>query len=237
MRQKDMEKSMENLHEIRQSLNWEETLISCVKAGQTQRLEEILSLAPKIYRSSRAYDELRFWKNWGIAMTMRVSRAVIHGGLNLQKGYEIFEVYTEKLELAQSDLAVQQYMKEMLIYTADLVNKAQSSKKEAGTFYLKCTQYITQNIFTVIRLDEMAGELSYSRPYLCSRFKKETGMTLTDYIQQSKIEEAQKLLLFSEYDLSEIANVLCFSSQSHFQTVFKKITGVTPMSWRRKRSV
>lgn len=232
-----MEKSNENLYEIRQNLNLEETLLTCVRLGQTQRLEEILSSAPKIYRSSRSYDELRFWKNWGIAMTMRVSRVVIFGGLDLQKGYEISEVYTEKLELAQDYLVVQQVIKEMLIYAADLVNKAQRSQKEAGTFYLKCTRYITQNIFTPIRLNEMATELSYSRPYLCSRFKKETGMTLTDYIQQSKIEEAQKLLLFSEYDLSEIANVLCFSSQSHFQTVFKKITGVTPMSWRRKRSV
>ena len=63
---------------------------------------------------------------------------------------------------------------------------------------------------------------------------EDMGISLSHYIQQKKIEEAKKLLQFSDRSLSEIASLLNFSSQSHFQTIFRKSTGVTPLSYRKQ---
>ena len=53
-----------------------------------------------------------------------------------------------------------------------------------------------------------------------------------DYIQQEKILAAKQLLQFTDHHLSQIAAMLDFSSQSHFQTVFRKVTGEIPMAYR-----
>ncbi|MBD9017086.1 MAG: helix-turn-helix domain-containing protein [Coprococcus comes] len=51
-----------------------------------------------------------------------------------------------------------------------------------------------------------------------------------------KLEEGRRLLQFTNKPISTISTFLCFSSQSHFQTAFKKQFGVTPNEYRRKRS-
>ncbi|WP_442862488.1 helix-turn-helix domain-containing protein [Bacillus sp. USDA818B3_A] len=47
------------------------------------------------------------------------------------------------------------------------------------------------------------------------------------------MEEAKDLLAFSDKSISEISNYLCFSSQSHFQKVFKDYYAITPQAYRK----
>lgn len=84
-----------------------------------------------------------------------------------------------------------------------------------------------------INASTIANALGISSSYLCSAFKKETGMSIVEYIQKEKIELAKKLLLYSEYSLSDISAYLSFSSQSYFQAVFKKLEGKTPNEFRQ----
>ena len=57
-------------------------------------------------------------------------------------------------------------------------------------------------------------------------------MTLTDFILGEKIEEAKRLLRYSDKSLTLIADYLGFSSQSHFTRIFKKYRGQTPREYR-----
>ncbi|MDQ0233070.1 YesN/AraC family two-component response regulator [Metabacillus malikii] len=66
-------------------------------------------------------------------------------------------------------------------------------------------------------------------------FKKEVGISVTEYIQRTKIEEAKKLISFSDYSLSKIHTLLNFTDQSYFTKVFKKYTGYTPKQYRMQR--
>lgn len=101
-------------------------------------------------------------------------------------------------------------------------------------FFRMCAQYVSENLFSSIRAQQMADALGYTRAYLCTRFKQEAGISLSRYIQQEKIAEARRLLQFTDQGLGEIAALLDFSSQSHFQTVFRKVTGETPMVYRHR---
>ena len=122
----------------------------------------------------------------------------------------------------------------MVIDYAEQTEKLRCPHGNEIPFCRKCFQYVSRNINKVIRVDTMAEEFGISRQHLCSRFKKETGVSVLQYIQQEKIKEAERMLRFSERAVSEIASVLGFSSQSHFQTVFKKITGETPITYRER---
>ncbi|MEH7313803.1 helix-turn-helix domain-containing protein, partial [Priestia megaterium] len=68
--------------------------------------------------------------------------------------------------------------------------------------------------------------------YLSKIFKKEVGKSVSQYIQEQRIEEAKKLLQLSNYTISEISTLLNFHDQSYFTTTFKKILGVTPKQYR-----
>ena len=90
-------------------------------------------------------------------------------------------------------------------------------------------KHITEKITTT----DIARELKINRSYLSSQFKKELQMDLSEYINQLKIDEAKRLMLTTDMPLSQIANALGFSSQSHFAAVFKKIENMTPTEFQK----
>ncbi|WP_228928476.1 helix-turn-helix domain-containing protein [Leuconostoc pseudomesenteroides] len=64
-------------------------------------------------------------------------------------------------------------------------------------------------------------------------FKKEYGVTITQFIRQTKVETAKELLIASNLSLLEIAELLSFSTATYFVKTFKKVTGVTPNHFRK----
>lgn len=82
------------------------------------------------------------------------------------------------------------------------------------------------------KLAEVAG---LNASYLSQLFKKENGISVSDYIQRERIEEAKRLIELPGVTLSDIATRLHFNDQSYFTKVFKKYTGVTPRQFRHDR--
>lgn len=76
--------------------------------------------------------------------------------------------------------------------------------------------------------------LGVSASYLSRLFKKETGVSVSTYIRDRKIDMAKNLLRFSDASMIDIANRLAFSSQSHFIQQFKESVGMTPKKYRDK---
>ncbi len=89
-------------------------------------------------------------------------------------------------------------------------------------------------------VDEIAARAGVHPVHLCRSFRKHQGMTIGQYIRGLKVEDARSLLAASELSLSEIASRCGFCDQSHFSSVFKKLTGQTPGQYRataRPRSI
>lgn len=90
-----------------------------------------------------------------------------------------------------------------------------------------CVNYITVHSHCLITLEELAEGSGYTKEYLAKLFKKEMGISVSDYILKSRIDEAKNL--FAEgRSCNEVAQILGFSSQSYFIRQFKKTTGMTP---------
>ena len=94
--------------------------------------------------------------------------------------------------------------------------------------------YIYNNINQRITVSDLADYTGLSPSYLSRLFKKELGISISDYICEKKIEKAENLLKYSDFSFVEIANYLAFSSQSHFIQSFKKSVGLTPKKYRDK---
>ena len=72
--------------------------------------------------------------------------------------------------------------------------------------------------------------------YLSSLFKKEVGIPISDYIQRHRVDEAKKLLVLTNYSISDISTWLNLNDQSYFIKIFKKYTGLTPRGFRNDHS-
>ena len=100
---------------------------------------------------------------------------------------------------------------------------------------IEVNNYVRKHLFEQIRIEKMAFDLGRGRSRLSTDFKKETGENLSDFIVKMKIEEAKKMLSYSEKSIVDIAFYLGFSSQSHFISTFKKYQGCTPKEYRLKK--
>ncbi|MGB3986308.1 MAG: helix-turn-helix transcriptional regulator, partial [Limnochordia bacterium] len=72
-----------------------------------------------------------------------------------------------------------------------------------------------------------------SQYYLSRMFKTVTGLTLIEYLNTIRIQEAQKLLADENLSITEIASLVGYDSQTYFGRMFKRITGLTPREYRK----
>ena len=81
--------------------------------------------------------------------------------------------------------------------------------------------------------DFISRKLEYDYTYLANLFSEVTGTTIEHYIIAHKIERVKELLLYDELNLTQIATKLNYSSVAHLSTQFKKVTGLTPTSFKQ----
>jgi AraC-like DNA-binding protein len=92
--------------------------------------------------------------------------------------------------------------------------------------------YIYEHQTEDLSLGQVAKAVNASSFYFCKLFKKSTGINFIDYISNLRIEKAKNLLLNPDCLVSEIAFEVGFQSLTHFNRVFKKLTGVSPSQYR-----
>ena len=94
--------------------------------------------------------------------------------------------------------------------------------------------YIAGHRGDPIGLDNVARTMHVSTFYFCKVFKKATGLTFTDYLGRVRVEKAKNLLLNPHFRVSEIACTAGFQSLTHFNRIFRKVTGASPTVFREK---
>ena len=94
--------------------------------------------------------------------------------------------------------------------------------------------YITEHYEENLSSQILAEHFGFSLSYFCRYFKKETGETVTDYINSVRLSKAILLLDNTAYSMTEIAETVGYTSLNYFNNKFKEATGVTPL-WYRKR--
>lgn len=97
-------------------------------------------------------------------------------------------------------------------------------------------KFIAGNVGEKLKLDEIASRFYINRYYLSHYFKKETGFTVGQYITNQKVIAAKNLLK-QGFTVTEVSEHLAYNSESHFITVFKKATGITPKRYAKEKEL
>lgn len=103
--------------------------------------------------------------------------------------------------------------------------------KDLNPIFYKIQDYLQNNIGVDFSMDELSKACGYNKDYLYRLIKKTTGMSIIQYINKLKLEEAKRLMKYSELHITEIAYTLGFSSVQYFSRFFKKYLGISPSEY------
>jgi len=96
--------------------------------------------------------------------------------------------------------------------------------------------HIRENISRDLPVAELAQLVGISQYYFSKLFKMSTGTTPHQYVMRQRVERAQECLRETRTALAEVASQVGFETQSHFTSVFRKLVGVTPYTYRQMHS-
>jgi two-component system response regulator YesN len=98
----------------------------------------------------------------------------------------------------------------------------------------KVQAYIAQHLQEELSREDIAASVYLNPAYLSRLFKKETGLSLSDYIVKQRMEKAKALLIDGTCKISSIAEMTGYCHFSHFAKSFKKTVGMTPQQFRKQ---
>ena len=94
--------------------------------------------------------------------------------------------------------------------------------------------YIDNNFKQDLTLDLLAEKAHINKYYLSHTFKENYGYSPINYMLEKRIEEAKHLLVTTDYTLSQLSQILGFSSLSYFSQSFKRIVKISPIEYRKR---
>jgi transcriptional regulator GlxA family with amidase domain len=116
--------------------------------------------------------------------------------------------------------------------TAFAMFKGQKNHKDLAV--IKAQEYIEKNIQEKITLDELAELTALGRRSFERRFKQATNNSVLEYIHRVKIEAAKRSFESSRKNINEVMFDVGYTDTKAFRSIFKKITGLTPVEYRNK---
>lgn len=209
----------------------ENQLLYAISQGQTHKAEQLIDPFPWGSIEPRSADTIRNLKNYMIIMNTLMRKAAEQGSVHPIHIDHLSGYFAQKIELLSHQSDVTRITREM-VYKYCLLVKNHSLK----AYSLPIQKVITNIDFDLtadLSLKAQAVLLKVNPSYLSTLFKKETGSTLTDYVNQKRIEHAILLLNSTSLQVQTIAQHCGIPDVNYFSKTFKKIVGKTPMEYRK----
>ena len=168
-----------------------------------------------------------------VVTTALVCRFCAEGGMALEESFRLSDSYIQRMDRCTNIAEIVILHDQMAL---DYAGRMRALKKYAASSkqVAEAIDYIYVHILERITVNDLADAIGISPTYLSRIFKQETGVAVSEYVRQRKIEVAEALLRFTDHELVDIANMLSYSSQSHFIQHFRSQMSMTPKAYRDK---
>ncbi|MCA0757291.1 response regulator [Paenibacillus sp. N4] len=144
-------------------------------------------------------------------------------------GQLLHENYFSQKELIPNDA-----LKILCLRIAKEVKIGHPASPSNHSFTMEVIEYLKSHYREKIQVQELAERFHYNPVYFGKQFRKETGMSLNEYIHALRIDEAKILLRRTDMKLTEIASYLNYHSTEYFTSKFKVFTNELPSSYKNK---
>ena len=208
----------------------ENALLKAVSHGQIHKA--IMPSLSKICYEKRLTDPIRDLKNYTIILNTLLRKAAESGAVHPLHIDSLSSQFARRIELITSEKGCVALQREMVHKYCLLVKN--HSTKNYSLLVRKVITRIDFDLTADLSLKTQAELLNVNASYLSTLFKKETGSTLTDYVNRKRVEHALFLLNSSTMQIQTIAQYCGIQDVNYFTKTFKKYIGKTPKEYREE---
>jgi len=182
-----------------------------------------------------ARQPLRNIKNNLICFVAVTCRYAADLGADDERCYALSDYYINEIE---NRVEIDNYRDFMLEISKQYIDQVCLGKNETYSLpIIRAIRYIQQSLYEPFNLSKLASAIDLHPNYLSSLFKKETGVPLSHYVRDKKMDEAIVLLCRGELTETEIAELLGYSSLSYFTKVFRSVYLCSPTTFMRSHTI
>lgn len=139
--------------------------------------------------------------------------------------------YEHRLQACFQWAEYEKLFRDMATDLTDLLTRQREQRENKPISYAR--SIIRERFREQLTLDQISSELELSPAYLSAMFKKETGITISQYITDFRIEEAKRLLITTNDPIARIAEVVGYHDVKYFSRIFKSTVGLKASEYRR----
>ena len=147
---------------------------------------------------------------------------------NIVREMELKNIGYEDICQAYMEILIIRLMRNTSV-TVQLEPQVLSSNRQCAAI----KRYIETHFKEPLTLEQLSEEAHMNKYYLSHAFKREYGISPINYMISRRIDESKFLLAETDISMSQIAQLLGFSSLSYFSQVFRKMNGISPMEYRQ----
>ena len=219
-----------NVSRMEDRYRFENELMTVVSQGNLHKAELMMANFSPLAFETRTPDPLRNIKNYCIIMNTLLRKAAEKGGVHPVHLDTVSSDFARRVELIHSLSKIPDFMREMLTAYCNLVRH--HSMKNYSPLVQKTILHIESDLAGDLGLSRLAQLGSVSPAYLSGLFKKETGQTLTAYVNAKRIHHAKHLLRTTGLQVQTVAQHCGILDLHYFCRLFKQTTGKTPTAYR-----
>lgn len=226
----DTEEAFFTMEILEKRYEAENLLIHAVSQGLVHKAEMAITSNSFLSLEQRVPDPVRDIKNYCIIMNTLLRKGAEQGSvhpLHIDSLSSRFARKIEQLTTPEGGVALQ---REMIHKYCLLVKN--HSMKGFSLLVQKVVTRIDSDLTADLSLKTQAKLLNVNASYLSTLFKKETGTTLTDYVNKKRMENAVFLLNSTSMQIQNIAQYCGIPDVNYFTKIFKKYIGKTPKEYR-----
>ena len=208
----------------------EKKIMSAVTIGDTQEVKRLYSefFADFSYRTPN--DHLRSSKNVAYVFGTMLRLAAEKGGVNPIYLHQISENLAYKVEECKDQASIATVEYSMIAIYCDAVKEL--STKEFSNIVKQAVTYIKFNYDEPLNLQIVADSIRFDRTYLAKSFRRETNMSVVEYINKVRIDKAVFLIEQNQLSFIDISVLVGYNNYSYFCKVFKDTLGLSPREYR-----
>lgn len=220
-----------DMHYTHPSYFLEKKLLRQIKMGLKSDVIATLDEINALQRASLARDTLRSIKNSLIASCTLFTRSAIESGVDSEDAFDLSDVFIKEIETYDNESQLLQFEYTMANSFISLVQTSKLNKYPYPTS--RVVRIIYEGVTTKLSLIDIADKVNLSPDYLSKLFHKEVGCTVSEFIQQQKIETAIYFLEYTDLKITEISTILEYCNPGHFSNTFRKHALCTPAEYRK----
>jgi AraC-like DNA-binding protein len=215
---------------IEERYRLENAMVEAISKGEGKRTFQYFYKYCDYLKKLRVKNELQEWKNHTITLNTLARKGAEQGFVHPVHIEAVSTDFVRSIEGAASVAELIHLCEKILQRYGKLVRDF--SLKDYSPVIRNVINFVDINLREPLSLSMLAAQFNVNPSYLSTLFKKERGITITDYINTKRVEQAASLLCSSRIYIQDVAEQCGFLDVNYFSRLFKRYYGQSPQKFR-----